>query len=98
MTWHRRQSALALDWQLLTTQQVWVLLAVAHGRVRRLTEFGELAVHELDGRSVSWTVTTLAVRRLVVIDPLRPGPPRITRRGRQLLGHAGLVPAEPSLN
>jgi hypothetical protein len=97
MTWPGRLSSPSVDWHRLTTKQIWVLLAVAHGRVRRLPEFGELSVHELDGRSVSWTITALAVRRLVMIDPTQPGPPQLTRRGWLLLLDAGLVPADPKL-
>jgi hypothetical protein len=96
-TWHGALASLGHDWPRLTTKQVWVLLAVAHGRVRRLIEFGELAVHELDGRSVSWTVTTLAVRGLVLIDPTCPGPPQLSRRGQLILHNAGLIPAGPNI-
>ena len=92
VAWRRWVSSPALNWHVLTTKQIWVLLAVADGRVRRLLEYGELAQHELDGQPVSWTISALAVHRLVLIDPLRPGPPRITRRGRQVLRDAGLVP------
>jgi hypothetical protein len=60
-------------------------------------EFGELAVHELDGRSVSWTVTTLAVRGLVLIDPTCPGPPQLSRRGQLILHNAGLISAGPNI-
>ncbi|GAA3623839.1 hypothetical protein [Microlunatus ginsengisoli] len=70
----------------LTTRQVWVLQAVADGRLEYDVLLGELAGFAVDGCPVGWTVIGLAVRGLVVFDPLRPGPPRLARRGAAVLG------------
>lgn len=70
----------------LSTRQIWVLQAVADGRLEHDILLGDLAGFSVDGRSVGWTVIALAVRRLVVFDPLQPGPPRLTQRGSAALG------------
>lgn len=68
----------------LTTRQLWVLLAVARGRVDRDPMYGGICT--LDGHSVSWTMTVLAVRGLIAFDPILPSPPQLTRRGDAVLG------------
>lgn len=71
------------------TRQLWVLLAVAEGDVQPdpLLENSYL----LRGRSVSWTLSLLVLRRLVQLNPLLPGPPRLTRRGQDTLHSLGGV-------
>ena len=44
----------------LSTRQLWVLRAVATGRIDRLPRYGGLCT--LDGRAVWWTVAVLALR------------------------------------
>jgi hypothetical protein len=67
----------------LSTEQYRVLAAVAQGRVRRGVLFGRLEPHLLDGREIVGPLRSLAIRGLVVMQPL--GPPRCTRRGANLL-------------
>ena len=70
----------------LTTRQLWVLLAVARGRVDRDPMYGGICM--LEGHSVSWTATVLAVRGLVAFDPMLPTRPRLTKRGDAVLRSA----------
>jgi hypothetical protein len=67
----------------LSTRQLWVLRAVAAGRIDRDSRYCGLCT--LDGRSVWWTVVVLALRGLVAfdLDPLRS--PYLTRRGQTRL-------------
>lgn len=65
----------------LSTRQVWVLQAVADGRVDRDPIYGDLAPHMLGGRSVSCTITGLALRGYVGFEPMLPSCARITPRG-----------------
>ena len=73
----------------MPTRQLWVLLAVAAGTVQPdpLLDNSYL----LRGRSVSWTLSLLVLRRLVHLNPLLPGPPRLTRRGQDTLHSLGGV-------
>ena len=65
----------------LSTRQLWVLHAVARHRIDYELLYGDLSAYTLDGRTVSWTLTGLAVRGLVAFDPFTPGPPHITTLG-----------------
>lgn len=65
----------------LSTRQLWVLHGVAAGRVDRSVVYGDLSPHILDGRSVSRTISGLALRGLVAFDPMLPSPAHLTRRG-----------------
>jgi hypothetical protein len=67
----------------LSTRQLWVLLAVAEGTVQPDPLLDNCYL--LHGRSVSWTLTILILRRLVQLNPLLPGPPGLTRRGQHTL-------------
>lgn len=81
----------------LTTRQLWVLQAVAAGRVDHDPLYGDLATHILDGHSVSGTIFGLALRGLVACDPLLPSAPHLTRRGHTTLdahAHRGATHAQ----
>jgi len=67
----------------LTTRQLWLLMAVACERVERRAMYGGLCT--VDGRSVCWTVMTLALRGLIAFDPMPLSQPHLTRRGQDLL-------------
>jgi len=70
----------------LTAQQLQVLRALRDGRVTRGRLHGDLEPHVLEGRSVSWTVSTLALRGYVAFERL--GPAAVTVRGIEMLdGH-----------
>ena len=65
------------------TRHLWVLLAVAEGTVQPDPLLNN--TYTLRGQSVSWTLSLLVLRRLVHLNPLLPGPPRLTRRGQHTL-------------
>jgi hypothetical protein len=68
----------------LSTRQLWVLWAVARQQVVRNPMYGGLCT--LDGSSVSWTVTVLALRGLIAFEPVPLSQPHLTRRGHGVLG------------
>lgn len=47
--------------------------------------YGDLAPWIVDGRAVSWSVTVLAMRRLIRFDLLGVGPAQVTARGMEIL-------------
>ena len=67
----------------VSTRQLWVLQAVATGRIDRDPWYGGLCT--LEGRSVWWTMVVLALRGLIVFDVAALGPPHLTRRGQARL-------------
>ena len=67
----------------LSTRELWVLRAVATGRVDRESRYGGLCT--LDGRAVGWTVVVLALRGLIAFDIDAFSRPHLTRRGRSRL-------------
>ncbi len=67
----------------ISTRHLWVLLAVAEGAVQPDPLLNNCYL--LRGRSVSWTLTILVLRRLVQLNPLLPGPPQLTIRGQHTI-------------
>jgi len=67
----------------LSTRQLWVLWAIACQQVERNPMYGGLCT--LDGSSVGWTVTVLALRGLIAFEPVPLSRPHLTRRGHAVL-------------